>query len=255
MNENRGPDGSNFKSVDGVERSAIVEQTAGPELTDDEIEDVIDAALQDNSEHSDLMNSLSVARREGNKDAEKETVAALQSLRESKKVELGFGIAPDHQHGMDKERIIQAFAELDGTESDKETLMHLKMLDENGRFTYPYQLFSEETNDAWERYIDAVKKHQKIVDNASEFGATPAELKAVDDIRVRYHNEFTRLLMQDLKMDADVENEFYLARQLAAKMRDAKMPNMGEMAVAAKYAKYMLDAARRNLYKDDRKVS
>lgn len=217
-----------------------------PELEQDEefIEGEVDRYLAEKPEFTAAFGALQKARSNGNATAESAATQMIRKLRNDAKSSLGYApegsIADEQRQG----KVAEALSELTGDEDDITTLKHLGMVDADGRFQYPTNLFSDATNQLWNKYVLAAKEHVALSEQVAELGVNHAELDALNIVRRRRHNELARSIMRDLSME-ESEDNFYQARQLAAKMRDVRFPNTGEMSIAAGFAKQLLSKIRR----------
>ncbi len=140
-----------------------------------------------------------------------------------------------------QQRIQELWATVEPEDSEEEVLTKMGVLDEDGRFTYPQQLLSEHTNELWRNYLVAVKNHIIATERAKlDHTADNSQLKALDGIRVKRHDEFAKALRSELGMEKNEDN-FEWARRLAVKMRESLVPNTGELGATNQRVRALID--------------
>ncbi len=223
-----------------------------PETTA-ELEEWATAQLSDRPDVIALMAALTKARLADYTTQEAEIVSSINAIRDeillAGSMKFGIDLGDKlHDDENTKRRAIIEAAVRDTDLSDEDTLQRIGMVDEEGKFSFPAELFSSDTGKLWRRYMKYVQGQQEYFTMTSKGEAlpiTPAEMAAMELARTSEHNKLTRSVMIDLGVKDTPENLVFY-RGLVAKMRDSAVPNTGEIKITAKRANEWYDNFLKN---------
>lgn len=226
-----------------INKTNSSEITTGPQPKDlADLELWVDSQLDVDPETQELRKKLTEARTHRNTAKEQEIVGSIRAIKSQLLAEGSkkFGIRLEADDTKDRAERKEILKKAIGNPdlSEQEVLTQLGMIDEEGKFTFPDKMFSQNTNTLWRRYIDWVRSQSKYFDmmrNGEAIPITRSELEAIEISRTKNHDELTRAVMTDLGVE-DNEANFTYFRRLLAKMRDNAIPNMGEIKGTASKA-------------------
>ncbi len=234
---------------EGGSNPEAVHAISGPELVTDlnaELVDAkVDAVMQINPEAEQLLDQIRVSR---GKPEEKNLVLKMKQLREYTREdvekELGIFRSPENEKAQleeqHRENMQEMLKSIDGSESENILLAKMGMLNADGQFEFPEQIFSPDTNKKWHEYLRTVKKGTAAINLANQLHITSADVAKIDLLRVKAHDEVTEAVRQEMGETLSFED----ARRLLAKMREMSIPNSGELKTTASAAWELVEKAR-----------